>query len=142
MIDIFFGLTLAAVGVILLTFLVFLGAGTFILALFFIAIVIIGWFLLVNIVEVIVILALVALIQLWFLAYYIFKYFKLKSIWDLRGYHFITYIKKNRNISKHFLFRLATIVVIIFAANFVYYKSHTSTQNQLNGVENKLIKEI
>ena len=142
MIDIFIGLTLAALGAIFLVFFVFLGTSVFILALFFSIIGIIGWFLLANIVEVIVISILVVITQFSFLAYDIFKYFKLKSFWDLRGDHFTTYVKENRKLSRCFAFRLIIIALIIYSAYFVYYKNHTSTKSQPNGVENILIKEI
>ena len=142
MIDIFISLTLAALGAIFLVFFVFLGTSVFILALFFSIIGIIGWFLLANIVEVIAISILVGITQLSLLAYDIFKYFKLKSFWHFRGYHLTTYVKENRKFFKYFSFRLIIIALIIYLAYFVYYKNHTSTKSQINGVENILIKEI
>jgi len=142
MIDIFIGVTLAALGIIFLVVFVFLGTSVFILALFFSVIGIIGWFLLANIVEVIVISVLVVVAQFSFLAYDIRKYFKLKSFWHLRGHHLTTYVKENRKSLKYFAFRLIIIGLIIYSAYFVYYKNHTSTKSQPNGVENILIKEI
>ena len=142
MIDIFIGFTLTALGAIFFVFFVFLGTSVFILALFFSIIGTIGWFLLANIVEVIVISILVVITQFSFLAYDIFKYFKLKSFWHLRGYHLTTYVKENRKFSKYFAFRLIIIALVIYSAHFAYYKNHTPTKSQINDVENILIKEI
>ena len=142
MIDIFIGVTLAALGTIFLVVFVFLGTSVFILALFFSVIGIIGWFLLANIVEVIVISVLVVVTQFSFWRMIFSNISNSNRFGTLEDITLTTYVKENRKSSRYFAFRLIIIGLIIYSAYFVYYKNHTSTKNQPNGVENILIKEI